>query len=135
MIQFFKYYYFRMFSYFSDGSSIPIFRTFSIMFVFAYFNLLTFSILIFSVGFNVKLTLQVGSGITWFWPVIFIVPLFALFYHRLKWRGLHDLIFKEYSNETKKEKTNGGWTVVTYFISSMLFFVLALWLRQVVRGY
>lgn len=130
MIQLLKYYYFRMFSYFSNGSSIPIFRAFAVMFVFAYFNLLALSTLILSVGLNVKLDLPVGSGVRWFWPLIIIIPLFALFYYRLKRFGLHDLIFEKYSKETKREKVNGGWIIILYFVGSILLFVFALWLRQ-----
>lgn len=135
MENFFKYYYFRIFNYFSDSSSIPLFRTFAVMFVFAYFNLLALSTLIFSVVLNIKITLPVGSEVRWFWPLIFIVPLFVLFYSRLKRSGLHNLIFEEYSEETKRQKVNGGWNIILYFISSILLFVLTLWLRQVVRGY
>lgn len=135
MIQLLKYYYFRMFSYFSNGSSIPIFRAFAVMFVFAYFNLLALSTLILSVGLNVKLDLPVGSGVRWFWPLIIIIPLFALFYYRLKRFGLHDLIFEKYSKETKREKVNGGWIIILYFVGSILLFVFALWLRQIIRGY
>ena len=135
MVKFFKYFYFRMFSYFSDSSSIPLFRTFAIMFVFAYFNLLAIYTLIFSVVLNTNFTPPLGSGIRWFWPIILILPLFILFYYRLERRGLHDLIFVEYLNETKKQKAKGGRCVIFYFIGSILFFVLTLWLREVVRGY
>jgi hypothetical protein len=135
MMKFLKYIYFRMFSYFSDSSSIPLFRTFAIMFVFAYFNLLAISTLIFSVMLNTKVTLPLGSGIRWFWPITLIIPLFVLFYYRLERRGFHDLIFDEYSNETKKQKVKGGWGVIFYFIGSILFFVFTLWLRQIVRAY
>lgn len=135
MIRFFKYYYFRLFSYFSDGSSIPLFRTFAIMFVFAYLNLLALTRLIFSVGLNIRLNHPVGNGVRWFWPLVFIVSLFALLNHRLKRSGLHDLIFEEYSKETKKQKINRGWIIILYFIGSILLFISVLWLRQKIRGY
>ncbi|ALL06959.1 hypothetical protein AQ505_16570 [Pedobacter sp. PACM 27299] len=135
MIRFLKYYYFRIFSYFSDGSSIPLFRTFAIMFVFVYFNLLALITLIFSVGLNIRLNHPVGNGVRWFLPLVFIVPLFALFYHRLKRSGLHDLIFEEYSKETKKQKISRGWIIILYFIGSILLFISVLWLRQKIRGY
>ena len=131
MISFFKYYYYRMFNYFSDGSSIPLFRAFAIMFVFAYFNLAALSTLIFSVGLNVRFNLPVEG----FWPLIIIVPSFALFYYFLKRYDLHNLIFEKYSTETKRQKIVRGRLVIFYFICSILFFVLALWIRQVVRGY
>lgn len=124
-----------MFSYFSEGSSIAIFRAFAVMFVFAYFNLLALSTLIFSVGLDVKLYFLIGSGLRFFWPLIIFIPLFALFYYRLKRLGLHDLIVEKYSNETKREKVAGGWMLIIYFAGSILLFVLALWLRQMIRGY
>lgn len=132
---FFTYYYFRIFCYFSDSSSIPLFRTFAVMFTFAYFNLLALVTLLFSVGLNVRLTFPVGRGIGWFWPFIFIVPLFVLFRSRLKKSGLHDSIFEKYSNETRRQKVKGGWIVVLYFIGSTLLIILTLWLRQAIRGY
>gem|GEM_PF-1193176 len=134
-MNFFKYYYYRMFSYFSDGSSIPLFRTFAIMIVFAYFNLLALFTLVFSVGLGVRLTLPIGEGVRWFWPFVFIVPLFVLFHYRLKRSGLHALIFEEYSKETRRQKVNGGWIVILYFTGSILLFILTLWLRQAIRGY
>jgi len=135
MIDFLKYYYFRMYSYFSGSSSIPVFRTFAIMFIFTYFNVLSLFTLIVSVVSNIKFTLPEGTGMMWFWPLLFVVPLFALFYYRLKYCGLHDLIIEEYSGQTKKQRLSGGWRIVVYFIASVLFFVLSLWLRQIIRGY
>jgi hypothetical protein len=123
-----------MFSYFSDASSIPIFRAFAVMIVFAYFNLLALSILFFSVGLDIRLNLPVESGVKWFWPLIIIIPLFALFYYRLKRLGLHDLISENYSKETKQEKVNGGCIIIFYFVGSIMLFVLTLWLRQITRG-
>lgn len=71
----------------------------------------------------------------WFWPLVFIVPLFVLFYFRLVRLGLHDLIFAEYAKETKKQKINRGGGIILYFIGSILLFILVLLLRQKLMGY
>ena len=131
MIKFIKYFYIRIFNYFSDGSSVPLFRTFAIIFVMAYLNVLSLSTLIFSVWLNVKANLPAEG----FWPLVIIVPTYAMFYHYLKRHGYHDLIVKEYSTETKRQKSIWGWLAIVYIISSMMLFVFALWIRQVVRGY
>lgn len=135
IMRLFRYYYFRVFSYFSNGSSIPFFQTFALIIIFALFNVLTLLNLIFPVGFGIKMTLPVGSGIKWFLPVLIILPLFALFYYYFEKLKSHEKILKQFQNESSRQKYLSGLIVIIYFIGSIAFFILALWLRQQIRHY
>jgi cellobiose-specific phosphotransferase system component IIC len=134
MIILLKYYYFRMFSYFSEGSSVPVFRTFCVTLVFVYFNLMAVAILI-SLGINRKIILPVGKSISWLWPLLIIIPLFYYFTYLLEHRGWHVKILEEFSSETKNQRKRNGSFIILYFICSILFFIGVLWLRQYFKGY
>lgn len=131
----FRYYYYSVFNYFFNGSSIPFFQTFAVIIVFAFFNVLTLLNLIFSIGFGIKITLPVGSGIKWFLPVLIILPLFALFYYYFKKLKSHETIMKQFQNESSRQKYLSRLFVIIYFISSIALFVFVLWLRQQIRHY
>lgn len=130
----FKYYYFRVFSYFLTGTEIPFFRTFVVIFLFAFFNFLTIMNVVFTLGRGKKITLPVGTGINWFLPLLIILPLFAIFFYYLKNLGGHKIIMEEFQKETSKQRFLGGLLIILFLIGSMGLFILTLWLRQKYRN-
>jgi hypothetical protein len=123
-----------MFSYFSEGSSVPVFRTFCVTLVFGYFNLMAVAILI-SLVINREIILPVGKSISWLWPLLIIIPLFYHFTYLLEHRGWHVKILEEFSCETKNQRKRNDSFIILYFICSILFFIGVLWLRQYFKGY
>jgi len=129
-----KYYYYRIYKYFEKGDAVPFFSTFLVIIVFLYFNLITLLEFIgILIGFSFKL-LVIG-GVWKFWPIIFILPIFGLFYYCLKSRGNHESIIKEFEGESRKQFILSSLIAILYFIISIGLFVGSLWLREKVRGY
>lgn len=128
----FKYYYYRLFSYFQGGSSVPFFRVFLIIFAFALLNFLSVMSLC-GVILDKDLKLTFVEKANHFWSLVIIVPLFGLFYYYLKKLGYHKIIFEEFDKETTKEKRSSQVIVILYFIISIIFFVLSLWLKQEIK--
>lgn len=129
-----KYYYCRVYKYFEKGDAVPFFSTFLVIVLFLYFNLITIlEFLGILIGFNFKL--PVVDGVGKFWPVIFILPFFALFYFFLKRRGFHEKIIQEFSEESRNKRNLSALITILYFISSIGLFVVSLWFREKIRGY
>ena len=129
-----RYYYFRVFTYFSEGSSIPLFRTFIVMFVFMYFNFLGI-LNIISLWTDKKLLLRNGKEMVWFWPLLIVLPLFILFYYYLKKPGYHSGIIEQFRNEPSRKRFLNGFFIVGYYILSIALFIFTLWLRQEIKHY
>lgn len=134
-MKFFKYYYFRLFSYFSTGTEIPFFRTFAVIFLFAFFNFLTIMNAVSILGKGKKTPLTVSTEINWFLPLLIILPLFSIFFYYLKNLGGHKIIIEEFQKETSKQRFLGGLLIILYLIGSIALFILTLWLRQKYRNY
>ncbi|PYF74198.1 hypothetical protein B0O44_104369 [Pedobacter nutrimenti] len=120
-----RYYYYRMYKYFSTGDVVPFFSTFTVISVFFYFNIITLiDIFLFIIGgVKVKL-LVVESGVGRLWPALIFLPLYGLFYYYMKRLGHHDKIIDEFKDETKKQKLLSTLFVVTYFVGSIVLFVI-----------
>jgi hypothetical protein len=133
-MDFLNYYYYRVFKYFSDGSSIPMYRTFILFFVFAYLNFL--SILnIISLVWPKRISMPEGEGISWLWPLMIVIPLFVIFYIYLKNNGVHEDIMRRFEEETQNKKRARGFLIILYFLLSIAFFVGSLWLRNEIKKY
>jgi len=129
-----RYYYYRVYKYFEKGDAVPFFSTFLVIILFLYFNLITLiNFMGILMGFD--FTLPVVGGMGKFWPLIFIIPLFALFYVCLKKQGIHDRILEEFQEETKKKRISSGLMTILYFIASIGLSVASLWIREKIRGY
>jgi len=136
-MQFFKYYYYRLYSYYSNGGSIPFFSTFCLIFIFGLINLITIInllTLIFGFQFGFFPTIKSGT-ISYFWSLLLLIPCYWIFNLHLKKRGMHELIMNEFKQETLSRRRVNGWLLIFYFVASGVLFVLILWLRQKIRGY
>jgi hypothetical protein len=129
------YYYYRLYRYFSNGGMIPLFSTFSVMFFFAYFNIVTFITFISLFNSIEKIKMPVFEGANILYPFLIILILGGLFYRFMTREGHHDIILSKFSTETSKQKIVSSLLVCTYFIISISLFILALWLRQNLKGY
>lgn len=131
----FDHIYYRLYRYYENDRSSPMFSTFASLLVFAYFNFISLLDLIFAVGMGVKIHYFVGKGITRFWPVLLMAPLFILFRYYLKNKGNHERILNRFKDESKAERRKSRVFVFLYFTGSIALFVGVLWLRDVIRGY
>jgi hypothetical protein len=130
----FRYFYFRLYNYYKNSPS-PFFSTSMAIIVFTIFNLFTLAGLLLSVIGNLKIVIPTGDGVTRLVPLIFIVPIYGIFYFFIKRKGYHDIIMEEFRNETANKKFLSSLFVIIYFIISVSLFVLTLWLRRKFRGY
>lgn len=132
----FRYLYFRLYSYYKKGDSIPLFSTFAVIFVFGCFNLMTLGQIFFSLIMGLKLNLPTfGLGVGRLWLLLIIVPFYGLFYYYIESLGYHAKIVDEFRNETREQKRYSILLVFIYFIFSIALFALTLWLRQKIRHY
>jgi hypothetical protein len=130
-----KYYYFRLYSYYSKGDSVPFLSTFLVVFIFAFFNFLSLLALVAIIS-KEKFTLPVvEKGTGRLWPLLIVLPLFGLLIYLFKKKGYHDIILEEFRNETSRQKFLSKLFVILYFISSIALFVIALFLRERIAGY
>lgn len=75
----FRYYYFRIYTYYSKGDPDPFLKTFVVIFAGAFFNFLTLASAM-SIILKVKFTFfTVEKGIGRLWPLLLLLPLFGLF--------------------------------------------------------
>ena len=131
-----RYYYYRIYSYYSKGDPDPYFATFLVIFLFGFFNFLAIIDILFSViAGNEIIYFTVKSGIGRLWPALIILPLFSLFYYYFKKRGYHEKILEEFKNETRRQRLMSRLFVILYFMGSIALMGLGLWARQVIRGY
>ena len=130
-----KYYYFRVYSYYSNGDSVPLLSTFLVIFLFAFFNLLSFLAVISSI-MKFKFTLPVfEKGPGRLLPLLIVLPFFGLFYYLVKVRDLHNTIIGEFKEETSRGKFLSKLSVLIYFVSSIVLIVMSLFLRERLAGY
>jgi len=130
-----RYFYFRLYSYYSDGGRIPFFSTATVIIIFACFNLLSILDLIFAVIGGIKIELPIFTGANRFLVLLLFFPLYFAFYYIVKKSGYHAVIMDEFKDETSKQKLKSSLGVIIYFIASIILFVFSLWLRQRTRGY
>lgn len=131
----FSYYYFRMYKYYSNGGNIPQFRTLTTITVFFLLNILTLFTLVFDIILGKNIILPTRETHGYFWSLIPICLLLLLLYYYLNVRGYHFRIMEQFENETKKAKKRSGILTIAYFVLSFGFFVLILYLRQIIRKY
>lgn len=131
----FSYYYFRLYKYYSNGGSIPQFRSLTTITVFFLFNILTLFTLFFDIILDKNIKLPTRETHGYFWPLIPIFPFLLFFYYYLNIRGYHFRIMEQFENETKKAKKQSTILTVAYFVFSLSFFILMLYIRQIIRKY
>ncbi|WP_316833042.1 hypothetical protein [Pedobacter aquatilis] len=120
----FKYYYYRLFTYFEDGTAIPFFKTYCVMLCFVFINILTLLKLILAQLNQEKFMLFTGQGLDKLWWLLLILPGYLLFKYELIRSGSHDRIIEEFKNETKKNKYISAFFTVLYFLISLSFFLV-----------
>ncbi len=130
-----RYYYYRLYSYFSNGDAIPFFSTFLVIMVFACFNLVTLIDIVFSLIFRYKVVLPVFGGYGQLWYLLIIIPAYMLYHYYLKDLENHGKIIEEFKTETKRQRLISSIWVTMYFVGSIGLFILTLWLREKIRGY
>jgi glucose-6-phosphate-specific signal transduction histidine kinase len=132
----FGYYYYRLYSYYSNGGGIPFFSTFCLIFIFFYCNVITV-VTIVEITFNqvIKLPAFKGGSLGFFWPMLLIIPSYLFFYHFLRKKGYHELIIDKFKNENRRQRRTSIIFLILYFLVSITLFILTLWLRQVISGY
>jgi len=129
----FQYYYYRLFKYFADGSDIPIFKAFAVIFIFALFNVLTVCAVISLFFVDEKIIMPQSENR--FWLLILVIPCYGIYYYYLRILDKHEYILNKFSNETIEKRNLNGFRIIGYLIASIVLFVLSLWLRQKIRGY
>jgi len=73
-----RYYYYRLYKYFQAGTEIPFFKTYSVLFIFLFINILKFLKVILLLTHQHKFTLFAAEGFEKLWWLILILPLFIL---------------------------------------------------------
>ncbi len=134
MIRLFNYHYSRVYSYFSKGDAAPVFSTFAFILVFGFFNILTLVDIIVSVGAGVKITMPTFEGFKRIYLMLVILAIYSVFHYIFVSKKKHINILKEAQGETSKQFIV-RYYVLLYVVSTIAFFVLSLWLRQVIRGF
>lgn len=132
-----RYYYYRVYKYYSNERTNPFFSSFCLMSMLLYCNVLAVVnfIAVFLDSRVAGLPSFKGGRLAFFWPLLFLIPGFFIFKYLIKQSGLHRLIMQEFNDETIKHKNLSILFVFLYIICSISCFVFALWLRQEVRGY
>jgi hypothetical protein len=126
-----RYYYYRLYKYFSNGGNIPFFSTYILIIAFLFINFLSFVDLIYPFFGLGKLNFPANR----FWSLLVIIPGFIIFNHVLKTMSYHDQIIAEFEIETKRSKNTSIVLVIVYFVFSMGFFAFSLWFREKLWGY
>jgi len=129
-----RYFYYRVFNYYQSGDEMPFFSTYLLIFISLFFHFLTILSLIETV-FNVLPTSIDTGGFKRLWSALVIIPFYVLYNQYFVKAGYHEKILKEFKNETKYQKRVSSFYTVAYFIFTVIFFFLSLWLRAEVRGY
>ncbi len=132
-----RYFYFRLYNYYASGSGDPFVSFCASAGVLIIFNFFTLIVLI-EMFFNFKLfyiPTQKKGSLGYFWPLLFLVPFYFFLDFLIRKKGLHDSIMEEFKAENRKEKWVSSILVILYFVLTMGFLFLALWLRQMVRGH
>ncbi len=132
MKELFKYYYFRVYSYFENGSVIPRIQTFSVIIVFAFINLGAVYDLVAFKCFKTRITYPTfeQANLGFFTPLFIIIPLWAgMWFYFIK-MGNHDKIIALFKSETLYQKKLSSALTLCYFILSLSIFFIELWLRQ-----
>ncbi len=134
MIKIFRYYYFRLYSYYSGGM-IPFFSTLMLIIAFMYINAMTImNIVEVITGIKFMLpTRQTNDLFSYLWPLLIVLPVCGFCYYYFKILGNHDVIFNEFANESKRNRLLHGMYVILYFLISISSFIFTLWLRQIIR--
>lgn len=130
-----RYYYYRIYTYYSKGDPNPSLKTFIVIFVGAFFNFLTLASAM-SIILKIRFTFfAVEKGAGRLWPLLFLLPLYGLFTYYFRKLEYHGKIIREFSDETRIQKYRSGLFVILYFVTTIILFVVSLWIRQKANGY
>ncbi|MDB5030097.1 MAG: hypothetical protein JWP71_818 [Mucilaginibacter sp.] len=80
-------------------------------------------------------TRQAHSLFSYLWPILIIVPICGFSYYHLITLDRQQEIMNEFTDEPKQHRFIHGALIILYFVASILLFVLALWLRQIIKNY
>jgi len=123
-----RYYYYRLYQYFQDGSEIPFFKTYGVLFVFFFINTLTILKGILLLTHQHKFTLFAIQGLAKL-CLILVIPLFILFRYLMIHLDTQELIINEFKGETKKRRNLSAFFTILYFFVSMALFFSILRMR------
>jgi hypothetical protein len=125
-MRFLRYYYYRLYLYYSAQGSIPMASTFIAIILFAFINGFTLLCIYFYTFPEHAFQIPVAnSGWKRLAPALFLVPFVFILKHYFK-GGLHQSIVKEFESETKRAKRISSIWVVSYVIATFIFFFLSL---------
>jgi len=124
----FKYYYFRVFKYYSNGDIIPYFSTFAIIFVFLLINFLTV-LGVFSAILNFGFNMPELNGLKFIPALIFILLLYYYYYYNFVKSGKHVKLLEEFVEENKQQKKKSIIFTLLYFSMSIISFIIVVTLK------
>ena len=129
-----RYFYYRIFKYYSKGGWSAYFSSFALSSLFMLFNIATLFDLFTSFALNMKISPN-PDEYSKLWYLLYFVPAYFLYDKFVIKSGCHDKILDEFKDETPRQKTNSTIFTILYFVFSIAFFVGSLWLRQKYKGY
>lgn len=130
-MKFLRYFYFRLYTYYSGHNSGPILSSFLAIFVALFLNLLTV-LNIYICFFPEQVFEFPAIKGTWgkLLTGLVMLPFFGLWYYIFKTRGYNDKIIMEFQHEDKRSKFISIILVLAYGIGTILFFILSLYLKK-----
>lgn len=132
-----RYFYYRLYKYYSTGKTPPFISVFCAIFgvlIFNFYTLSNLAVIIFNFRLIDVRTFK-GGTIGYLWVLVLVVPLYFVFDHFIRKKGLHERIMEEFKCESKKACRISKAMSVLYILLSIGCFFLTLWLRDIIRGY